>query len=62
MPELKARISMDRAMVRPLLKFGGWMTVSNVISPLTVSLDRFLIGALISMTAVAYYSTSWEIA
>jgi len=61
MPVLKTRISMDRSMVRPLLKFGGWMTVSNVISPLMVSLDRFLIGALISMTAVAYYSTPWEI-
>ena len=61
MPELKARISVERSMVRPLLKFGGWMTVSNVISPMMVSLDRFLIGALISMTAVAYYSTPWEI-
>ncbi len=61
MPGLKSRISMERSMVRPLLKFGGWMTVSNVISPLMVSLDRFLIGALISMTAVAYYSTPWEI-
>jgi len=52
---------MERSMVRPLLKFGGWMTVSNVISPLMVYLDRFLIGVLISMTAVAYYSTPWEI-
>jgi O-antigen/teichoic acid export membrane protein len=61
MPGLKSGISMDRSMIRPLLKFGGWMTVSNVISPLMVSLDRFLIGALISMAAVAYYSTPWEI-
>lgn len=61
MPVLKTGISMDRSMVRPLLKFGGWMTVSNVISPLMLSLDRLLIGALISMTAVAYYSTPWEI-
>lgn len=61
MPELVSCISPKRSMVRPLLAFGGWITVSNVISPVMVSLDRFLIGAMISMTAVAYYSTPWEV-
>jgi O-antigen/teichoic acid export membrane protein len=37
------------------------MTVSNVVSPLMVTLDRFLIGALVSMTAVAYYATPYEV-
>jgi len=46
--------------VVPLLRFGSWMTISNVISPVMVSLDRFLIGALTSMAAVAYYSTPYE--
>jgi len=46
--------------VVPLLRFGSWMTVSNIVSPLMVSLDRFVIGAMISMAAVAYYSTPYE--
>lgn len=37
------------------------MTVSNVISPLLVSMDRFLIGAMISAEAIAYYATPFEI-
>jgi O-antigen/teichoic acid export membrane protein len=37
------------------------MTVSNVVSPLMVTFDRFLIGALISVTAVAYYATPFEV-
>jgi O-antigen/teichoic acid export membrane protein len=37
------------------------MTVSNVVSPLMVTLDRFLIGALVSVTAVAYYATPYEV-
>src|SRR5438046_7607495 len=37
------------------------MTVGNVVGPLMVTLDRFLIGALVSMTAVAYYATSYEV-
>ncbi len=44
----------------PLLRLGGWMTVSNLLSPLMVYLDRFLIGALVSMTAVAYYTVPYD--
>ena len=37
------------------------MTVTNIVSPLMVSLDRFLIGAVISIAAVAYYTTPYEV-
>jgi O-antigen/teichoic acid export membrane protein len=47
--------------VPPLLRTGGWMTVSNVVSPLMVYLDRFVIGAMMSMAAVAYYVTPYEL-
>ncbi len=56
MPSLR-RVAWTRKAVGPLLRFGGWMTVSNVISPLMVTLDDFLVGAMISMAAVAYYAT-----
>jgi O-antigen/teichoic acid export membrane protein len=61
-PELREQIAWHGAAAGPLLRFGGWMTVSNVVSPLMVTLDRFLIGALVSLTAVAYYATPYEIA
>lgn len=51
----------DRALMRPLFALGGWMSVSNVVGPLMVYLDRFLIGAMISMAAVAYYVTPYEV-
>jgi O-antigen/teichoic acid export membrane protein len=60
-PELRDRIAWHRPAVGPLLRFGSWMTVTNVVSPLLVTLDRFLIGALVSVTAVAYYATSFEV-
>src|SRR6266700_8089164 len=37
------------------------MTVSNIVSPVMVTMDRFLIGTLTSMTAVAYYATPSEV-
>lgn len=44
-----------------LLGFGGWMTVSNVISPIMVQMDRFFIGSMLSISAVAYYTTPYEV-
>src|SRR6266478_4904620 len=60
-PELRERIAWHGAAAGPLLRFGGWMTVSNIVGPLMVTLDRFLIGAMVSMTAVAYYATPYEL-
>jgi len=59
-PELRAKVAIDKAAIKPLLSFGGWMTVSNVIGPLMVYLDRFLIGSMLTMTAVAYYVAPYE--
>ena len=59
--ELSDRIAWHGTAAGPLLRFGGWMTVSNIVSPMMVSLDRFLIGALLSMTAIAYYATPFEV-
>ncbi len=60
-PGLGCAIAWERSAVGPLLRFGGWMTVSNLVSALMVMIDRFLIGALVTMTAVAYYATPYEV-
>jgi O-antigen/teichoic acid export membrane protein len=59
-PFLRKRVPMNREVVLPLLRTGGWMTVSNIISPLMVNFDRFVVGALMSVTAVAYYATPYD--
>jgi O-antigen/teichoic acid export membrane protein len=59
---LQGTIDTDRSLVRPLLGFGGWMTVSNIISPLMVNLDRFMIAAALTVNAVTYYATPYEAA
>jgi O-antigen/teichoic acid export membrane protein len=50
----------QRQWVAPLLRMGGWMTVSNVISPVIVYADRFVIGGLLSAGVVAYYAVPFE--
>jgi O-antigen/teichoic acid export membrane protein len=47
-------------LVSSVLRFGGWITVSNVISPLMTSADRFLVSGVLGASLVAYYTTPWE--
>lgn len=61
MPALRRRIALQRSAVGSLLRFGSWMTVTNVVGPLLSYLDRFLIGALLSVGAVTYYVTPYEL-
>lgn len=61
LPVLRRKARIEWGRMRPLARFGGWMTVSNVVSPMMTHLDRFLIGALLSIAAVAYYVTPYEL-
>ena len=61
MPSLRSGFGFHRASAKPLFIFGSWMTVSNVLGPLMVTFDRFLIGSVISIAAVAYYSIPYEV-
>jgi O-antigen/teichoic acid export membrane protein len=45
---------------RTLLGFGGWVIVSTVVLMAVASIDRLVIGSLISLAAVTYYSTPYE--
>jgi O-antigen/teichoic acid export membrane protein len=51
----------ERGAAREMLGYGAWLTVSNVVGPLMVYLDRFLIGALLAVSAVAYYTAPYEV-
>jgi O-antigen/teichoic acid export membrane protein len=59
-PALRGHYLPDRSSLRPLLVYGGWVTVSNFITPLLAYVDRFFIGSLVSMSAVGYYSAPYE--
>lgn len=50
----------ERAQVRPLLRFGGWITVASLIAPFLTIIDRFAIGALIGAAAVTFYAIPYQ--
>jgi O-antigen/teichoic acid export membrane protein len=45
---------------RPLLSFGGWVLVSNAVSPLLVYFDRFALGNIAGVAAVGFYTAPYE--
>jgi O-antigen/teichoic acid export membrane protein len=60
-PELRRSAIVRTAHIKPLIRFGSWLTVSNIISPVMVYLDRFIISIFASVATVAYYVTPYEI-
>lgn len=44
-----------------LLAFGGWVSVASFVGPMLVYIDRFLLGAWVTMTEVAYYTTPYSL-
>lgn len=62
LPSERGRIGWHKELLKPLCISGGWLTVSNIISPFMGYVDRFVIGAIVSASAVAYYATPLELA
>jgi O-antigen/teichoic acid export membrane protein len=53
---LSERPRVDRSLAGPLFRYGGWIMISDVVSPLLLALDRFVIGAVSGPRAVTHYT------
>ena len=45
-----------------LLRFAGWSSLSALAAPVLLYLDRIVLAALVSVTALAYYAPAYEAA
>lgn len=52
----------DPQAAKSLVRFGGWVSISAIIGPLMVSLDRLLIGAISGAKAVTLYTIPFQLA
>lgn len=52
--------SASSTLLSSLFAYGGWITVSSLVGPILVYLDRFLIGSLLTVSALAYYTAPYE--
>lgn len=51
----------DKLQLKSLLHFGGWVTVTGLISPLLVMTDRFLVGRTLGPVAVTAFTVPTQI-
>lgn len=47
--------------MKEMVKYGGWVSVSNVLSPLVDYIDRFYITFIMGASVVAYFTTPMDV-
>lgn len=58
---LDGRPRIERAHVKPLLNYGGGITLISILGPILISIDRILIALLSGAKSVAYYAVPYSI-
>lgn len=51
----------DLGSLRALAGIGGWIAVTNLLTPLFLYFDRLVLGALVGVAAVGYYAAPFEL-
>lgn len=60
LPAFRWRRPREHGALRGLLAFGGWVAVSNAVSPALIYLDRIIVGSLLGVVALGYYTAPFE--
>jgi len=60
-PGIKSNGGLDFKSIKPVIRFSAWISLVNVIGPVILYSDRFIIGVLISATAISFYAVSYEV-
>jgi O-antigen/teichoic acid export membrane protein len=53
--------ALHRAEIAPLLRFGGWISVSGAVIPLLTIIDRLIIGARLGAAAVTAFTVPFNL-
>jgi O-antigen/teichoic acid export membrane protein len=59
-PPIKYRL-IDFKIAKSLFSFGGWLSLHNIGSYAIIFCERFIIGIVLPLTSVAYYTVPFEI-
>jgi O-antigen/teichoic acid export membrane protein len=60
-PVIERNGTYSSTIARSLFTFGGWVTVSSVVSPILMQADRFMIASVLSAAAVTIYVLPYEV-
>ncbi|HEY2451585.1 MAG TPA: flippase [Scandinavium sp.] len=57
---ISSKLCFNATTFHRLISFGGWLTISNLISPVMVYFDRFVISHMIGAAKIAFYTAPAE--
>lgn len=60
-PDLRKKWQIAWPVIKKLFGFGGWITVSSIVSPLLVYADRFFLGHILTIAMVAFYAVPVDV-
>lgn len=60
LPQVRRQLHWQRAELRALFVFGGWITLGNILGPLLSYTDHFVISATVALSLLAYYSVPYQ--
>lgn len=60
-PNDRLRLGFDPILYKPLMSFSKWMVLVSLLATGMALADRFIIGSLISLSAISYFSTPLEL-
>ena len=58
---IRTKIKYNPSIIKPVFKLSLWITLANVVGPILIYSDRFIIGIVDSASAITYYATPYEI-
>lgn len=56
-----SRVKIQKNIAIELFKYGGWVSISNIIAPVMLYIDRFFVASIVGASLVAYYTTPYEV-
>ncbi|MEG3132170.1 flippase [Rouxiella sp. T17] len=54
-------VPMTKEITLELVKYGGWISVGNIIAPIILYIDRFFVASIVGAAAFAYYTTPYDV-
>ncbi|OEY91870.1 transporter [Acinetobacter proteolyticus] len=57
---INSGLGFNEPVFKRLVAFGGWLTLSNIISPIMVYFDRFVISNIMGASRIAFYTAPAE--
>lgn len=55
------RFNISFGSLKNLLGFGGWITVTNIVSPVMHNMDRLFISTMMSVSSLTYYTIPFDV-